>query len=95
MAKGPNELRGPNALDLEVIRALEESIDKSSEFSSFRGGTVRVDIHPTYMRMFLREHPDVRKEEIIKRYQKAGWFSVKFLMDAVEFSEVDISAGRE
>lgn len=95
MAKGPNELRGPSAADNVAIDELEQLIDRSTEFSNFRSGSVTVKISAIYLNNFLRTRPDIRMAEIIRRYREAGWLRVKFVDYGVEFSDVDNSAGRE
>lgn len=94
MALGPEKLREPNTSDEENVRYLEQRIDNSPEFANFRSGTVKVYIGPVLMKRFLGNREHVRKLELTRRYQQAGWFSVRFMENEIEFSEVDVSMGR-
>lgn len=88
MARGPEDLRGPNSTDLEFVDSLEKAIDTSREFREFVHGTVRVPINPVWFSRFFAERAQIRQNEFIRRYKNAGWFSVVFKEDEIVFSEI-------
>lgn len=94
MALGPDKLREPNAEDIENIRSLEQQVDNSHEFANFLSGTVKVPVASMFLAHFMKRRADIRKNEFIRRYKQAGWFSVRFVDDGIVFSEVDPSEGR-
>lgn len=95
MALGPNALREPTPEDKHWIQALERVVDNSPEFFAFRHGEVTVPVKPSDLTEFLSSRGDIRKAEFIKRYNQAGWFSVRFHDDGITFSETDSSEGRD
>lgn len=96
MAFGPDDILKPNVTDLEWMTTLEAEIDGSDTFMKWRSGVAVVAVNHSIMKQFLSVRGDIRLREVIKRYQRAGWFTVDYdpATFTFRFNGTDCSAGR-